>query len=256
MDYGAKGDEVEDDSQILGTIKAPSSPESWDGRDASQWLAFRGVNGLKVEGGGIIDGQGKKWWDQSCRYHPDLKGCTKLAPTAMKFVLCNNSSVSNIQFSSSPQTHALIFGCNGFNVSHVESGKKRPPESSKKTPVPEKKVKMATPQKTGKSGNFVQVEDIHVYNCTFNGTTNGARIKTWQASGVEISDVVYQNISGTARRETAINLKCSRSVPCTEIRMESIDITAQAASGTVAAYCSNARGQESVVEPGPCLQQL
>lgn len=31
----------------------------------------------------------------------------------------------------------------------VESGKKRPPESSKKTPVPEKKVKMATPQKTG-----------------------------------------------------------------------------------------------------------
>nr|GMC58696.1 polygalacturonase QRT2-like [Ipomoea batatas] len=70
------------------------------------------------------------------------------------------------------------------------------------------------------------------------------------------SDVVYQNISGTASRETAINLNCSRSVACTGIRMESIDITAQAASGTVAAYCSNARGQESVVEPGPCLQQL
>ncbi|XP_019179585.1 PREDICTED: histone deacetylase HDT1-like isoform X2 [Ipomoea nil] len=36
----------------------------------------------------------------------------------------------------------------------VESGKKRPSESSKKTPVPEKKVKMATPQKTdGKKGS-------------------------------------------------------------------------------------------------------
>nr|GME13862.1 polygalacturonase QRT2-like [Ipomoea batatas] len=209
---------------------------------------------------------------------------------AMKFLSCNNSSLSNIHFSSSPQTHALIFGCNGFNVSHVSV------ESRGDSPNTDgihihashhlsitysnitcgddcisigdytSNIEINNVQcgpghgisigSLGKSGNFVQVEDIHVYNCTFNGTTNGARIKTWQASGVEINNVVYQNITGTARRETAINLNCSRSVPCTEIRMESIDITAQAASGTVAAYCSNARGQESVVEPGPCLQQL
>ncbi|KAE9447459.1 hypothetical protein C3L33_20643, partial [Rhododendron williamsianum] len=32
----------------------------------------------------------------------------------------------------------------------------------------------------GKDGNFVQVENIHVSNSFFKGTTNGARIKTWQ----------------------------------------------------------------------------
>lgn len=32
----------------------------------------------------------------------------------------------------------------------------------------------------GRSGNFVQVEDISVSNIYFKETTNGARIKTWQ----------------------------------------------------------------------------
>lgn len=32
----------------------------------------------------------------------------------------------------------------------------------------------------GRSGNFVQVEDISVSDIYFKGTTNGARIKTWQ----------------------------------------------------------------------------
>lgn len=32
----------------------------------------------------------------------------------------------------------------------------------------------------GRSGNFVQVENIHVTQVYLQGTTNGARIKTWQ----------------------------------------------------------------------------
>lgn len=51
---------------------APKSPSLWDGRDSSQWLGFKDVNGLKVDGFGTIDGGGKAWWDQSCRYHPQL----------------------------------------------------------------------------------------------------------------------------------------------------------------------------------------
>ncbi|KAL2479696.1 Pectin lyase-like superfamily protein [Abeliophyllum distichum] len=85
IDYGATSDGVTDDSQaflkawdaacsaaveypkgdhpstknLFGTVVAPSSPTVWDGRDASQWLAFNNVNGLNVDGFGTIDGQGK-----------------------------------------------------------------------------------------------------------------------------------------------------------------------------------------------------
>uniref|UniRef100_A0A3Q7J3K5 Polygalacturonase n=1 Tax=Solanum lycopersicum TaxID=4081 RepID=A0A3Q7J3K5_SOLLC len=90
LDYGAAADGITDDSQALlntwndacsssagypqvsGSLVSPSSPSVWTGQDSSQWLAFRNVSGLVVGGSGTIDGQGKKWWDQSCRYHPEL----------------------------------------------------------------------------------------------------------------------------------------------------------------------------------------
>lgn len=51
---------------------APKSPAAWKELDPGQWLAFHGVNGLKVAGPGTINGRGQGWWDQSCRYHPKL----------------------------------------------------------------------------------------------------------------------------------------------------------------------------------------
>ncbi|KAL0333907.1 UNVERIFIED_CONTAM: Polygalacturonase QRT2 [Sesamum angustifolium] len=98
------------DAKISGRIMAPESPSSWDGGDASQWLGFKNVNGLKVDGFGLIDGQGKAWWDQSCRYHPQL---------ALKFVSCNESSVGNMKFTNSAQTHILVRGCNSFSIDSV-----------------------------------------------------------------------------------------------------------------------------------------
>ena len=34
----------------------------------------------------------------------------------------------------------------------------------------------------GKNGAYATAEEIHVRNCSFNGTLNGARIKTWQVT--------------------------------------------------------------------------
>ncbi|ONI14638.1 hypothetical protein PRUPE_4G289600 [Prunus persica] len=42
----------------------------------------------------------------------------------------------------------------------------------------------------GRNGNFVQVENIHVSKIYLQGTTKGARIKTWQVlnqSGIHAS---------------------------------------------------------------------
>ncbi|KAF9619456.1 hypothetical protein IFM89_007031 [Coptis chinensis] len=56
LDYGAVGGGYIDDSQILGTILSPQDTEKWDGIDSSQWLAFRRVTGLIVDGYGTING--------------------------------------------------------------------------------------------------------------------------------------------------------------------------------------------------------
>jgi len=77
--------------QLIGTISSPSSPSVWWGRDRSKWLTFNGVTGLLITGTGTIDGQGSGWWGQSCRDHPNLKGCTSLAPTALSLISCKQA---------------------------------------------------------------------------------------------------------------------------------------------------------------------
>ncbi|KAE8735345.1 F18B13.22 protein isoform 2 [Hibiscus syriacus] len=112
----------------------------------------------------------------------------------------------------------------------------------------------------GRAGNFVQVRNIRVNTVSFKGTTNGARIKTWQVgkgyvrgvtfenlsfesvknpiirdqnycnvrgacreleTGVKIRDVVYKNLRGTSSTEV-ITLNCSRSVSCTGLLLQSV----------------------------------
>ncbi|KAF7154748.1 hypothetical protein RHSIM_Rhsim01G0071300 [Rhododendron simsii] len=315
------------DFEISGTILAPKSPTVWNWLDASQWLAFSSVAGLNVYGTGAIDGRGNGWWDQSCRYHPQLNGCTKLAPTALKFISCNESSLRSVHFIDSPQTHVLILSCNVFDVNNVTI---QSPENSPNTDGihiqfshhltisytniasgddcvsigdftshlsitnvncgPGHGISIGS---LGKDGNFVQVENIHVSNSFFKGTTNGARIKTWQVgkgyvrnvtfenlhfdsvqnpviidqnycdvrgacpeltTGVQVSQVTYRGFDGTSSTDVAINLNCSRAVPCTGISMESINLVAAGVGRQVIADCGNAHGKETRVVPSPCLQ--
>ncbi|KAK4415520.1 putative polygalacturonase [Sesamum alatum] len=317
MDYGATSDGYTDDSRISGTIMAPKSPSLWDGKDASQWLGFKDVSGLNVDGLGTIDGQGKAWWDQSCRYHPQL---------AFKFISCNGSSVSNLNFINSSQTHILVTGCNSFSINNVliESPQNSPNtdgihiHSSQQLVITNSQIRCGDDcisigdhnsniqitnvecgpghgisiGSLGKSRNYVNVEKIHVTNASFNRTTNGARIKTWQVgrgyvrdivfenlvfnsvknpiiidqnycdirdackeqvTGVEISNVIYKEIYGTSTTGIAINLNCSKSVPCRGISMESVLLTSAKAGRHVTANCRNAYGQEIDVIPYPCL---
>ncbi|XP_011093565.1 probable polygalacturonase At1g80170 [Sesamum indicum] len=312
--------------EISGRLMAPKSPSLWDGKDASQWLGFKDVSGLNVDGFGSIDGQGKAWWDQSCRYHPQLINCTKLAPTALKFISCNGSSVSNLNFVNSSQTHILVTGCNSFNINNVliDSPQNSPNtdgihiHSSQQLVITNSRIRSGDDcisigdhnsniqianvecgpghgisiGSLGKSRNYVNVEKIHVTNAFFNRTTNGARIKTWQVgrgyvrdvvfenlvfysvknpiiidqnycdvrdacreqvTGVQISNVSYKEIYGTSTTDIAINLNCSRSVPCRGIWMESIQLTSANAGRKVTASCASAYGQEIDVVPYPCL---
>nr|GMD76908.1 polygalacturonase QRT2-like [Ipomoea batatas] len=311
---------------IMGTILAPTSPSIWGEGYPSQWLAFQDVTGLNIYGSGTIDGQGKVWWDQSCRDHPGLEGCKSLAPTALKLISCNQGSLSNIIFSNSPQSHVLIYGCNDFRVDSVaiQSPGDSPNtdgihiQSSHQLSITNSKISTGDDcvsigdytsdveinfltcgpghgisiGSLGKSGNVVQVENIHVSNAFLYGTTNGARIKTWQAgkgyvrnvifenlvlhtvnnpiiidqyycedpgacqetgSGVQISEVTFRNIYGTSGTDVTVNLNCSKAVPCTDIHLQFVQLAPAQPGNLATANCNNAYGQEFIVVPGPCL---
>ncbi|PQQ19201.1 putative polygalacturonase [Prunus yedoensis var. nudiflora] len=221
---------------ILGRLLAPDSPGAWKGLDPSQWLAFNGVSGLNIAGPGRINGRGKAWWDQSCRDRPCLMGCSTLAPTAL--VSCKNSSISDDCVSIGDHTSNIV-------ISYVKCS-------------PGHGISIGS---LGRSGKFVQVENIHVSKVYLQGTTNGARIKTWQVgrgyvqrvtfehnifgsvknpviidqnycnksgackemeTGVHITDVSFKQLYGTSSSRVAMNLNCSLLVACTRIYLKSI----------------------------------
>ncbi|XVF34670.1 hypothetical protein REPUB_Repub18cG0078800 [Reevesia pubescens] len=313
---------------IQGRIVSPISPKTWEGLDQGKWLTFYRVSGIKVTGTGEINGRGWGWWNQSCRDHPGLDGCTSLAPTAMTFQSCKTSRLSQVRLLNSSQTHVLIRGSNDFIIKDVVI---TAPETSPNTDgihissasnivirdsiigtgddcvsigdhttnIDISNVKCGPGHgisigSLGREGNFVQVENIRVSRVAFQGTTNGARIKTWQVgrgyvrgvtfenlffnsvknpiiidqnycnvrgackesqTGVQIRDVAYRNLWGTSITDVAITLNCSQSVSCTGLLLQSIWLKSAITGKEVSSSCINAHGATiGVVQPAPCFQ--
>ncbi|XVE71444.1 hypothetical protein DITRI_Ditri10aG0150600 [Diplodiscus trichospermus] len=213
---------------ILGRIVSPISPKTWEGLDQGKWLRFYGISGLKVKGTGEINGRGWGWWNQSCRDHPGLEGCTSLAPTAITFQSCKTSSLSQVRLINSSQTHVLISGSDDFIIKDLVI---TAPETSPNTDgihissssnifirnsiigtgddcvsigdhtsnIDISYVKCGPGHgisigSLGRAGNFVQVQNIRVSRVAFNRTTNGARIKTWQVGKGYVRGVTFENL--------------------------------------------------------------
>ncbi|KAK4413373.1 protein NRT1/ PTR FAMILY 5.10 [Sesamum alatum] len=131
----------------------------------------------------------------------------------------------------------------------------------------------------GKNNSTGIVEIVDLDTAFLRDATNGLRIKTWQggsgyvrsvryqnvrmenvsnpiiidqfycdspktcknqSSAIAISQIMYLNISGTSRSQTAMKFACSDAVPCTDIVLNDIDI--QSKDGTVETYCNSASG--------------
>ncbi|KAK8278860.1 hypothetical protein V6Z11_D09G070900 [Gossypium hirsutum] len=113
----------------------------------------------------------------------------------------------------------------------------------------------------GKNGRKETVEYVTIRRANFYTTKNGVRIKTWQgghgyarhirferlsfnrvtrpiiidqyscpthqrcnnhSTAVEISNILYNDLKGTTNSEIAVEILCSESVPCKNIRMKDI----------------------------------
>ncbi|KAK1259042.1 putative polygalacturonase [Acorus gramineus] len=145
----------------------------------------------------------------------------------------------------------------------------------------------------GKSHSIV--EQVHVSYVNFSNAQNGVRIKTWQGgsgyarnvlfeqihfnqvynpiiidqyycngprgqcanetSAVQISNVRYSNLHGSASGVMAINLACSLSVGCTGIVMDDINISSGISGKPATSYCLNVHGriQGSISPAVSCL---
>ncbi|KAK8664168.1 hypothetical protein V6N13_083967 [Hibiscus sabdariffa] len=186
--------------QLSGTILAPDGPDQWKSTDLSTWLAFQGVNGLRIYGKGTLDGRGKGWWDRSCKYHPGLKGCTTLAPASLRFYKCDDIKMTDISFHNSPQTHVLLLGTQDVDLGflNIQSPGTSPNTDGihlqKATNVSIHDSNIAD----GKGGDSAQVENINVNRVNFQETTNGARIKTWQTGKGIVQGVTFSNLNFTA----------------------------------------------------------
>ncbi|GAY67262.1 hypothetical protein CUMW_255170 [Citrus unshiu] len=145
----------------------------------------------------------------------------------------------------------------------------------------------------GKEQQEAGVQNVTVTSVTFTGTQNGVRIKSWgrtssgfarnilfqhalmnnvdnpiiidqnycpdnencpgQASGVKISDVIYQDIHGTSATEVGVKLDCSSKNPCTGISLEDVKLVYK--NQPAEASCTNADGSASgFVLPNSCLK--
>ncbi|KAG2317982.1 hypothetical protein Bca52824_021104 [Brassica carinata] len=148
----------------------------------------------------------------------------------------------------------------------------------------------------GRSEDEQGVENVMVSNVDFTSTDNGVRIKTWgkdsksfvrnivfqhikmkmvknpiiidqhycldkpcpkKESGVEISNVRYEDIQGTSKTEVAVKLDCSKEKPCTDIVMGNVNLAWQMVNGSAQASCNNANGlaKHVVVPFTPCLKR-
>ncbi|KAK4744689.1 hypothetical protein SAY87_011001 [Trapa incisa] len=108
--------------QIDGTIMPPDGPESWPmNKSKRQWLVFYRVNGMSMQGGGLIDGKGQKWWNLPCKPHKGVNGTTMPSspcdsPVALRFFMSNNLTVQGLKIKDSPQFHFRFDGCQNVRV--------------------------------------------------------------------------------------------------------------------------------------------
>lgn len=243
--------------KIEGLLKAPSDPYSFK---TDNWINFRYVNKLTVGGGGRLDGQGSSAWKiNDCKKNSN---CRSL-PTTMKFDFITNGYVHHMESINSKQGHFVLFGCenmtlrrlkitapndspntdgikigrsNGINISSVNIGTgddciamlsgTRNVRISDVFCGPGHGISVGS---LGKNEGEEDIDDIVVKNCTFSGTSNGVRIKSWESQlkkTLVVSNFVYEDIvMDNVQYPIVIDQDYCPRPPCTKKGVSSVQIS-------------------------------
>ncbi|KAG0536317.1 hypothetical protein BDA96_03G053300 [Sorghum bicolor] len=273
--------------QLDGNIVAPN--HIWT-TEQTNLLTIHGVDNLTLDGKGEIDGRGAIWWD--CYNN---KRC-HTRPILLAFSLCNDLWVRNIRLKNSADKHMTLFQCNQALIDGVSiTAPADSPNtdgitvaSSNSTTISNCSIQsgddcvsilshtknITVTHSTCGPGHGIsvgslgkseraKVEQIVITNCSFVGTMNGVRIKSWQGGkgyakgflfaslnmtevqypividqfycpqgncptkpgGVAISDAKFIDIQGTSSEQEAIKLLCSQSVHCHGIYLSNVNLS-------------------------------
>ncbi|CAM8958144.1 unnamed protein product [Rhodiola kirilowii] len=204
---------------VLGNVV--SSPNKNDWKSCTDWISFADINNLQVQGSGLIDGNGKKWWSNELN-------CGK-RPTNLALNGCTNVALSGIQSKDSARNHLSVSNCNGATISgitltapdespntdgidiasskdvivkdsHIGSGDDCIAINNNCNNIEIANIKCGPGHgisvgSLGRDGETAQVEGVYVHDCTLTGTTNGARIKTWKGGKGYARKITFENIN-------------------------------------------------------------
>ncbi|KAF4357405.1 hypothetical protein G4B88_009724 [Cannabis sativa] len=279
LDFGATGNGTNDDSQAVlmawkkacgstsgtsmdGYVVAPSNISEWEGYERGSWLHFLNVNGLIVTGNGIFDGYGDIWWNIA------KHGGGVQAPAGLGFHHCNNLKLNGFASKNSPNKHITIQGCIGVTISnvHILAPKTSPNTDGIMISYSSQLNIHDCFIATGVGTTPSTVEHVHVKNCTFKGTLNGARIKTWNSGVGYARNITFEHITLLNSENPiiidqdyayleAITLDCAK-LGCSGIVMESVNLISALPGKNVTSFCKNADGIVISTYPNvPCLNK-
>ncbi|XP_073035032.1 polygalacturonase-like [Primulina eburnea] len=218
--------------KVEGVLKAPLDPSQMPNKQG-EWVTINYLDNFTLSGGGVFDGQGHEAWKRNdCHKN---QNCVKL-PLNLSFNFITNSTIRDVTTKDSKNFHVNVIGC--YNVTFLRFTISAPGDSpntdgihiarSKLVNVTDSVIKTGddcvsmgdgTEQvhiqnvicgpghgiSVGSLGKFTTEKDvvgIYVKNCTFLGTQNGVRIKTWpsapatlQVTNLQFEDLIMTNVT-------------------------------------------------------------
>ncbi|OMO71477.1 Glycoside hydrolase, family 28 [Corchorus olitorius] len=228
--------------KIYGTIEASDDPSDYN-HPLKHWLLFNKVDDLLVEGGGTIKGNGKIWWDNSCKRN---KG------KALTFNENKNLVVNGLKIQDSQKKHLCFDSCvnvQAFNL--VVTAPKDSPNTDgihitgtqniliadSTVGTGDDCVSIVSGSKNvqirnivcgpghgisigglGKRNSAAHVSKVIVDGATISETTNGLRIKTWQGGSGYAEGIIFQNVHmNNVKNPIIIDQNyCDQRAPCQE----------------------------------------
>ncbi|CAL4890222.1 unnamed protein product [Urochloa decumbens] len=213
--------------QIQGTIVAPEEPSEWDPRSPRLWLLFSGLAGARIQGGGVIDGSGSKWWANSCKINKS-NPC-KAAPTAVTLDSCRGVRVKGLRLQNAQQMHLTVYRSRNVRLAgvRIESPEDSPNTDgihvAESSAVSIRNCRIGTGDdcisivnassnvrmtnihcgpghgisigSLGKGGTYAAVENVALDTAWITRAQNGVRIKTWQGGAGYVRNVRFSNVA-------------------------------------------------------------
>nr|GMD40654.1 polygalacturonase At1g48100-like [Ipomoea batatas] len=223
MSYGGVGDGVADDTLAF--------KRAWDEACQSDLTPIL-VNGMSMQGGGLIDGRGEKWWNLPCKPHRGVNGTTLPgpcdSPVAIRFFTSSNLTVQDLKMKNSPLFHFRFDNCHDVHIDSLYI--KAPPNSPNTDGIHIENTYDVTIHNSivsngddcisigagcynvdirnmtcgpshgisigslGIKHSRACVSNIKVRDSTIRNSDNGVRIKTWQGGFGAVSKVTFDNI--------------------------------------------------------------